>query len=470
MRFNPPPGWPSPPDGWVPPPGWNPDPSWPAPPDGWQLWLPDAASSSNDESPGVGGRGDAAARHVSATPAAPATQSAAGLTRGRHAAADPPPVPAAGAETAVLLARIAGLEAALAAQTTGREVIELSDQRVLQDVGIYRYHHPLENAAAYKERLARLEGQVDEIVKSGRAVLAADLFTFDGSLAKGRKMVADLSRLMLRAYNAEADNCVRSLRSGNISTATKRLVSAVTAIERLGAIMDMRVNPDYHALRVAELELTADYQIKLQEEREQAREERALLREQRRAEAELAAEKERLGKERAHYVSVLNALRAKGDDVAAEELAGRLADIDKAIEANDYRIANIRAGYVYVISNIGAFGPNIVKIGMTRRLEPMDRVRELGDASVPFRYDVHAMFFSDDAVTLENELHKTFAGRRVNFVNERREFFFATPAEVRTALLEKDGGLLEFHEDPEAPEYFQSVGHWPGHLDPGSAA
>jgi hypothetical protein len=121
---------------------------------------------------------------------------------------------------------------------------------------------------------------------------------------------------------------------------------------------------------------------------------------------------------------------------------------------------------VYVISNIGAFGPNIVKIGMTRRLEPMDRVRELGDASVPFRYDVHAMFFSADAITLENELHKTFASRRVNFVNERREFFFATPAEVRVALLEKSGGLLEFHENPEAPEYFQSVGHWPEDLDP----
>jgi Domain of unknown function (DUF4041)/T5orf172 domain len=466
MRFNPPPGWPSPPDGWTPPPGWNPDPSWPVPPEGWQLWLPDTDNASNGEAPGVGGRADTTARDVQATPVVPAAQSVAGLARGRHAAGDPPPAPAAagtaGADTAVLLARIAELEAALAAQTTARGgVIELSDQRVLQDVGIYRYHHPLENAAAYKERLAQLEGQIGEAVKSGRAVLAADLFTFDGSLAKGRKMVADLSRLMLRAYNAEADNCVRSLRSGNISTATKRLMSAVTAIEKLGAIMDMRVNPEYHALRVAELELTADYQIKRQEEREQAREERELLREQRRAEAELAAEKERLDKERAHYVSALGALRAKGDDVAAEELAVRLADIDKAIEANDYRIANIRAGYVYVISNIGAFRPNIVKIGMTRRLEPMDRIRELGDASVPFRYDVHAMFFSDDAVTLENELHKRFADRRVNFVNERREFFFATPAEVRAALLEKDGGLLEFHESPEAPEYFQSLGHWP---------
>jgi hypothetical protein len=337
----------------------------------------------------------------------------------------------------------------------------LSDQRVLQDVGIYRYHHPLENAALYKERLGQLNGQVDEAVKAGRAVLAADMFTFDGSLAKGRKMVGDLSRLMLRAYNAEADNCVRSLRSGNITTATRGLEAAMAAIQKLGAIMEMRVNPDYHALRVAELQLTADYQMKIQEEREKAREEREMLREQRRAEAELAAERDRLEKERAHYRNALDALRAKGDDAAADELAGRLADIDKAIAENDFRIANIRAGYVYVISNIGAFGPNIVKIGMTRRLEPMDRVRELGDASVPFRYDVHALHFSDDAVTLEHELHKTFAGRRVNFINERREFFFATPAEVRDVLLEKTGGLLEYTEAPEAPEYFQSVRHWP---------
>jgi hypothetical protein len=299
------------------------------------------------------------------------------------------------------------------------------------------------------------------VVKAGRAVLAADMFTFNGSLVKGRKMVADLSRLMLRAYNAEADNCVRSLRSGNISTAARRLEAAMTAIEKLGTIMEMRVNPSYHALRVAELQLTADYQMKIQEEREKAREERELLREQKRAEAELAAERERLEKERAHYRNVLEVLRAKGDDTAAEELASRLVDIDRAIEANDFRIANIRAGYVYVISNIGAFGPSIVKIGMTRRLEPMDRVRELGDASVPFRYDVHALHFSDDAVTLEHELHKTFADRRVNFINERREFFFATPAEVRGVLLEKAGGLLEYTEEPAAPEYFQSMRHWP---------
>ena len=372
-----------------------------------------------------------------------------------------PPPP--GADTSALLARIAALEATLAAAQTGSasEVIELDDQRVLQDVGIYRYHHPLEDAAAYKERLGVLNDQVTEFVKAGRAVLAADMFTFDGSLAKGRKMVGDFSKLMLRAYNAEADNCVRSLRSGNVSTAQRRLESAVKGIEKLGVFMEMRVNPGYHALRVAELELTADFQMKVQEERERARQEREELREQRRAEAELAAERERLEKEKAHYVTAMASLRASGDNAAADELAARLGDLEEAIAANDYRIANIRAGYVYVISNVGAFGLGIVKIGMTRRLEPHDRIRELGDASVPFRYDTHALFFSEDALTLEAELHQAFADRRVNFVNERREFFFATPAEVRALLMEKVGGLLEFSEDVEALEYYQSRGRWP---------
>jgi hypothetical protein len=436
MRFNPPPNWPKPPDGWSPPHGWNPDPSWPSPPHGWQLWERDD---------------DAFAAPVATVPNAQVA------VPGPIATVAPPSV-----DTTRLLARIAELQRQLGAGGTGSpDVIELSDQRMLQDVGIYRYHHPLENAALYKDRLAQLDAQIGEVVRAGKAVLAADMFTFSGSLAKGRKMVADLSKLMLRAYNAEADNCVRSLRSGNIGTATRRLEAAMAAIEKLGAIMEMRVNPDYHALRVAELQLTADYQMKLQEEREKAREERALLREQKQAETELAAERDRLEKERTHYLNALEAFRSNGDHAAAEELASRLADIEKAIATNDYRIANIRAGYVYVISNIGAFGPNIVKIGMTRRLEPMDRVRELGDASVPFRYDVHAIHFSDDAVTLENELHKIFAHRRVNFINERREFFFATPAEVRDVLLDKTGGLLEYTEAPEAPEYFQSVKHWP---------
>ena len=167
--------------------------------------------------------------------------------------------------------------------------------------------------------------------------------------------------------------------------------------------------------------------------------------------------------ERAHLANAVAGLQASGDTDPA--LESSLAEIVAAIEANDYRTANIRAGYVYVISNRGAFGSGVVKIGLTRRLEPLERVTELGDASVPFRFDVHALYFSEDAVTLENELHAAFAARTLNKANPRKEFFFASPAEVRQILTEKVGNLLEFTDHADATEYLQSVGSWPTDIE-----
>lgn len=437
--FNPPPGWPTPPPGWSPPEGWKPDPSWPEMPSGWVLWLDDTAPEDS-----------------------PPTRIE--TTVDEESGPNPVVVPessAAGDDIELLRAEVAELRAQLASGRHGDQAINLSDQAVLQEVGVYRYHHPLESAVAYRERLDALNKQVDELVKSGQAVLAADMFTYDGSLAKGRKMTGDFSKLMLRAYNAEADNCVRSLRSGNARTAVRRLEAAATSIEKLGSMMEMRINPDFHALRVQEIELTADYQMKVQEEKERAREEREQLREQRKVEQELATQREKLEKERAHYAAAIAALGEDSDPESGSEMRRRLAEIDEAIEANDYRAANIRAGYVYVISNVGAFGPGVVKIGMTRRLEPRERIQELGDASVPFPFDTHALFFSDDAIALEGELHRIFADRKVNLVNDRREFFFVAPGEVREVLAEQVGGLLEFTEEPTAEQYYQSKPSWP---------
>jgi hypothetical protein len=346
--------------------------------------------------------------------------------------------------------------------------VVLDDERVLQDVGIYRYHHPLENAVAYRERLDELAGRIADLVRTGGAIEKSNLFTFDNSLAKGRKMTTDLAKLMLRAYNAEADNSIRSLRLGNVVTAKKRLEASRDAIAKLGKMMEMRISDAFHALRLEEIELTADFLMKKQEEREEAREERERLREEAKVAAELAAERARLDKERNHLVNALAALQAGG--AADPKLEAKLAEIDDAIAQNDYRAANVRAGYVYVISNRGAFGDHVVKIGLTRRLEPFDMVQELGDASVPFRFDVHALFFSEDAVTLEAELHEHFAGRRVNFVNARREFFFATPAEVQQVLAAKVGNLLEFTEHAESTEYLQSMRYWPNVPHPGPAS
>jgi len=455
--FNPPPGWPKPPEGWQPPESWQPDPNWPSPPAGWELWIstadePDAGSDDT--------------RPIDSTAQAPLP---APVTPSQAPLLPPGDTPESG-ELRTLRAENEQLRADLAAfrsDPSGTDLVELDDERVLQEVGIYQYHHPLENADMYRDRLASLQTRIKEMVKAGTAILASDMFTYNNSLAQGRKMTRDLSKLMLRAYNSEADNCVRSLRAGNVVTAKKRLDKAVEAIAKLGSMMEMRVGPEYHALRFEEVELTADYLMKVQEEKEVAREERARLREERKAEQELAAERERLDKERAHYMNALEALRATGDLEGVAEMEQRLHDVDEAIEQTDYRAANIRAGYVYVISNPGSFGRRMVKIGMTRRLEPMDRVRELGDASVPFPFDVHALFFADDAVKAENELHQAFDDTRVNRVNLRREFFFATPHEVREVLAEKLGNLLEFTETPEATQFLQSRKYWPGEASPG---
>lgn len=343
-------------------------------------------------------------------------------------------------------------------QTPGDEV-ELNDSAVLQEVGIYKYHHPLESAAAYRDRLKELEARMADAVREKRAIDRSELFTFNNSLAQGRKLSADLSKLMLRAYNAEADNAIRSLRAGNVQTAIQRLEATRKAIAKLGALMEMEINEEFHALRVEEIELTSDWLMKKQEEREAAKEERARLREERRVQKELEDERQRLDKERGHLINALEKLEASG--ASNEDLVQRIAQVDVAIQKNDFRAANIRAGYVYVISHEGAFGIGVVKIGLTRRLDPADRIAELSGASVPFRFDLHTMFFSEDAVTLENELHRHFASRALNQTNPRKEFFFATPEEVRDVLLDKVGSLLEFVDAAEATEYRQSLKAWP---------
>lgn len=337
-----------------------------------------------------------------------------------------------------------------------KEVIETTDAMLLQEVGIYRYAHPLDSAEAYKEELARISDSIKEAVKKGLAVTTTKKWVINGSEKDGAKMVSEFGKLMLRAYNNEADNVLRGLKPYALDAAIERLEKLRTTIAKLGASMKLGVTDAYHLLRVRELQLAADHLAKLAEEREREREERARLKEEEAARRDFEREQERLEKERSHYEAAARALREKGDTAGAAATEERLVEVQKALDGVLNRAANIRAGYVYVISNIGAFGGSVVKIGLTRRLEPMDRVRELGDASVPFRFDVHALIFSDDAVGLESALHERLADRRVNLVNAHREFFYATPQHVKHALLELKGSLLTFAEEPEALEWRQS--------------
>ena len=332
-------------------------------------------------------------------------------------------------------------------------IVGARDRVELESRGLFDYEHVAEASAALASELASLRSEIKTANGYDRAIHASTSFTFNNSAAKGKAFVNQMRRIMLRAYNAEAENAVKTVKTGNLAPAQKRLVRAKEQIEKQGTMISLAVDERYHWLRLREIELAARHHEAVAAEKALDRERREELREQRKAEEELRREKQRLEKERSHYLNSIARLRAAGEEAEASKLEAELAKVDAEIAQADYRAANIRAGYVYVISNVGAFGDGVVKIGMTRRLEPMDRVKELGDASVPFTFDVHALFFADDAVGIEAALHREFAARRLNQVNPRKEFFRVRPAEVLEALQKQRVSVLEFRTEVEAEEY-----------------
>jgi hypothetical protein len=190
-------------------------------------------------------------------------------------------------------------------------------------------------------------------------------------------------------------------------------------------------------------------------------------RENAKVQKELEEQRKKLEKEQSHYLNVLNRLRdqleSENDDeqkkLLREKIENAKDDVSKledAIREVDYRQANERAGYVYVISNIGAFGKDVYKIGMTRRLDPQDRIDELGGASVPFKFDVHAFIFSADAPKLETALHKAFADKRLNLMNNRKEFFMVTLEEIEKVVRENHDRTVDFTHEPIAEQFRES--------------
>lgn len=336
-------------------------------------------------------------------------------------------------------------------------IVETNELRMLQQVGYYQFRHPLDDVLESKTRLTALRQKIKQAITKRTAVKGRADWMVNGSLKEGAALVRQFGDLMLRTYNIEADNCVRTVRAHTVSAAIQRLERTREAIIKNGHTMGISIDDGFHSLRLEELHLTADHHLRVEEEKERAREERQRLREEAKAQAEFKRRKKDLLKEQAHYQSLLDRGRANGDQDAMLEARERLAEITENLEEVDEMVANTRVGYVYVISNVGAFGDGVVKIGMTRREDPLQRVYELGSASVPFKFDIHALVFSHDAVALETALHKTFDQQRVNRVNRRREFFRAPLSEVRAALDRiASGHVVEFRELAEAPEWRQS--------------
>lgn len=343
------------------------------------------------------------------------------------------------------------------------QIIETNETILLQSYGIYEPIYTFATSDEYKDALQGIRAFCKDLIKEGDAVTGDLSWSVNGNAAKGRKMVKDMQKLLLRAFNTECDELISKVKYNNYKSYEKRIEKACEQISKLGSVMGIAITEFYKENKITELQLAFEYAQKKQQEKEEQREIKAKMREEAKLQKEIEEARKKLEKEQTHYLNALAKINRQLSEASEsekselmckkQELEEKIEDTEKAIKDVDYREANKRAGYVYIISNIGAFGENIYKIGMTRRLDPMERVYELGDASVPFNFDVHAMIFSDDAPKLENALHKAFEDKKLNMVNQRREFFNVTLDEIKKVVKENYDKTVEFIDLPEAEQY-----------------
>ena len=331
------------------------------------------------------------------------------------------------------------------------------------EFSLYKPTYDFANSDKYKQKLEEIRDQQKKLLKDGTACDLAKSYTLDGSASKGRKMATDIQKLLLKTFNVECEDLIRRVKYSNFESFKQRIFKEKESIEKLGSAFYFHIAHAYMQLKVEELTLAFEYQLKKQEEKEAVKEARAEMREAAKLQKEIEEQRKKVEKEQKHFqnalVSIMKQMeKARPEEIEAleekkAELEAELGVIAKSLAEIDYREANQKAGYVYIISNIGAFGENVYKIGMTRRLDPQERIDELGDASVPFDFDVHAMIFSDNAPALEAALHKAFEDRKVNMVNTRREFFNVTLDEIKTVVQKNYDKTVEFFEAPEAEQY-----------------
>lgn len=346
-------------------------------------------------------------------------------------------------------------------QTLKKDAIFFEDAILFQEYGLYTPRYDFLTSDEYKNQLTEIRENQKAMIKKDNAILGAKNWTVDGSKSKGAKLINDMKKLFLRAFNSDCEDVISKVKYNNYEMSEKKIYQSADAIEKLGKTMGLMISSQYVNSKISELYLAFEYQLKKQEEKEAQKEARAELREAAKLQKEIEAQRKKIEKEQTHYQTVyekiIKQLEANPENQELlnkkAEIENELAEIEKAIKDVDYREANQRAGYVYIISNIGAFGENVYKIGMTRRLDPQDRIDELGDASVPFNFDVHAMIFSDDAPALENALHKAFESKKLNMVNHRREFFNVTLDEIKEVVKKNFDQTVEFIDVADAEQY-----------------
>ncbi len=344
----------------------------------------------------------------------------------------------------------------------------LQDEVDFLDIGIYEPHFDFNDSEKFKQVIKQNIEQQKEMIKNKKAVLQNGDFLIDNSIAKGNQVRDKISKLMLKAFNGECDSLIANANWSNISKQEEKIKKIFSDINKLGEKTNTELQPEFLKLKREQLFLCYEYEEMKKAEIEAQKEHLRQIKEEQKVikEAELArlkAEKEKADFEKALKLAQEQLAKANDEERAKYEaqIAQLQADLKEAEERQQRAISmaqQTKCGHIYIISNIGSFGEDVYKIGMTRRLEPMERVDELGDASVPFKFDVHAMIYSDNAPELENELHKLFDNRRVNQVNNRKEFFRVSLSEIEKAIKTNERYRdIQFKNFAEAKEYRESL-------------
>ena len=339
------------------------------------------------------------------------------------------------------------------------------DQQKMESFGIYESHYDFESSAGYKGRLDEIRRMQKVMVRDDTAASCSMEWTVDGSRAKGRHQEKRFIKLLIRAFNGECDAGALKVKYNNIVAMETRISRSFEALNKLGESQHISISPRYLDLKISELRLVHEFQEKKEAEKEEQRRIRELMREEERVRREAEKAQADAEREEKQYESALERARRElqraGED-QRQELEDEIAKLQQQLEEAHQnkeravsRAQQTRSGYVYIISNVGSFGEDVYKIGLTRRLDPDDRIKELGDASVPFPFDVHAMIYSEDAPSLENLLHQAFDNRRVNLVNLRKEFFRVSLDEIKNAT--EGHGPIEFTLAAEAEQFRRTL-------------
>jgi len=276
-------------------------------------------------------------------------------------------------------------------------------------------------------------------------------------------------RFIVDAFNGRVDGILSRVRHDNYGLLEQEIRDAFSLVNLNGlAFRDTHILPAYLEARLAELKWAVVVNELARKQREEQRYLKERMRDEEKARKEYEEKLRQAAREEELKRKAVEEAERKFVTAAAEQKAHLEQELNKVrqdlAEATQRTLTiaqQTKKGHVYVISNIGSFGEGVYKIGQTRRPDPQERIDELGDASVPFEFDVHALIESDNAPALEHKLHKQLLATQVNKINPRKEFFRVKLAKIREEFdnLNQGGDFIvkTWTETAIAAEYKESL-------------